>query len=286
MVFEGAATLKFSLSSCVIPMAITYICKQPWTLRGRARPMCNGCNLKPMSPDLADAAWPAVGLPVDATVYIMHRSQAIRCRPVQMSAAHRPDVRSHGQTPLGSTAILRLPHTLTESDLPEPPLALEVRRISRLYTHWQVASRKTDVHTEGPATLSGKLVPWPAAQCCHRDWPSYGGPSDTRRGSPCASGTALPQCGPLPLALEPEAAWGADGGRQSCPRGVAIRQACGGHGSKRICQSNYSQSLRKSRSRRACRSVHSSAAPSRHCQGPAPSSCSYSMPSVSSSSES
>ena len=103
-----------------------------------AEPMCLArlqLDLKPMSPDLTDAAWPAVGLPVDdATVHIMHRSQAIRCRPVQMDIGSSPDVRSHGQTPLGSTAILRLPHTLTEPDLPEPPLALpvEVRRISRL----------------------------------------------------------------------------------------------------------------------------------------------------------
>ena len=61
----------------------------------------------------------AVSLSVDATVYIMHRSQAIRCLCIGSS----PDVRARGYTH-GSTALLRSP-----SDLPEPP----VQRISRLY---------------------------------------------------------------------------------------------------------------------------------------------------------
>jgi hypothetical protein len=61
----------------------------------------------------------AVSLLVDATVYIMHRAQAIPCLCIGSS----PDVRTHGYT-RGSTALLRSP-----SDLPEPP----VQRISRLY---------------------------------------------------------------------------------------------------------------------------------------------------------
>ena len=61
----------------------------------------------------------AVSLSVDATVYIMHRSQAIRCLCIGSS----PDVRARGYTH-GSTALLRSP-----SDLPEPP----VQQISRLY---------------------------------------------------------------------------------------------------------------------------------------------------------
>ena len=63
----------------------------------------------------------AVSLSVDATVYIMHRSQAIRCRGLCIGSS--PDVRAHGNTH-GSTALMRSP-----SDLPEPP----VQRISRLY---------------------------------------------------------------------------------------------------------------------------------------------------------
>ena len=61
----------------------------------------------------------AVSLSVDATVYIMHRAQAIPCLCIGSS----PDVRSRRYT-RGSTALLRSP-----SDLPEPP----VQRISRLY---------------------------------------------------------------------------------------------------------------------------------------------------------
>ena len=61
----------------------------------------------------------AVSLSVHATMYIMHRSQVIRCLCIGSS----PDVRAHGYTH-GSTAPLRSP-----SDLPEPP----VQRISRLY---------------------------------------------------------------------------------------------------------------------------------------------------------
>ena len=61
----------------------------------------------------------AVNLSVDATVYIMHRSQAIRCICIGSSL----DVRARGYKH-GSTALLRSP-----SDIPEPP----VQRISRLY---------------------------------------------------------------------------------------------------------------------------------------------------------
>ena len=61
----------------------------------------------------------AVSLSVDATVYIMHRSQAIRCLCIGSS----PDVRARGYTH-GSTALLRSP-----SDLPEPP----VQWMSMLY---------------------------------------------------------------------------------------------------------------------------------------------------------
>ena len=61
----------------------------------------------------------AVSLSVDATVYIMHRAQAIPCLCICSS----PDVRAHGYTH-GSTALLRSP-----SVLPEPP----VQQISRLY---------------------------------------------------------------------------------------------------------------------------------------------------------
>ncbi len=61
----------------------------------------------------------AVSLSVDATVYIMHRAQAIRCLCIGSS----PDVRAHGNM-RGSTALLRSP-----SALPEPP----VQRIGRLY---------------------------------------------------------------------------------------------------------------------------------------------------------
>ena len=59
----------------------------------------------------------AVSLSVHATMYIMHRSQVIRCLCIGSS----PDVRDHGYTH-GSTAPLRSP-----TDLPEPP----VQRISR-----------------------------------------------------------------------------------------------------------------------------------------------------------
>jgi len=62
----------------------------------------------------------AISLSVDATVYIMHRSQATRCLCIGSS----PDVRACGYTH-GSTALLRSP-----SDLPEPP----VQQISRLYS--------------------------------------------------------------------------------------------------------------------------------------------------------
>ena len=61
----------------------------------------------------------AVNLSVDATVYIMHRSQAIHCLYIGSS----PDVRAHGYTHC-SKAFLRSP-----SDLPEPP----VQRVSRFY---------------------------------------------------------------------------------------------------------------------------------------------------------
>ena len=61
----------------------------------------------------------AVSLSVDATVYIMHRAQAIPCLCICSS----PDVRAHGNT-RGSTALLRSP-----SDLPEPP----VQRMSMFY---------------------------------------------------------------------------------------------------------------------------------------------------------
>ena len=61
----------------------------------------------------------AVSLSVDATVYIMHRSQSGRCLCIGSSL----DVRARGYTH-GSTALLRSP-----SDLTEPP----VQRISRLY---------------------------------------------------------------------------------------------------------------------------------------------------------
>jgi hypothetical protein len=61
----------------------------------------------------------AVSLSVDATVYIMHRSQSGRCLCTGTSL----DVRTRGYTH-DSTALLRSP-----SDLPEPP----VQRISRLY---------------------------------------------------------------------------------------------------------------------------------------------------------
>ncbi len=54
----------------------------------------------------------AVALSVDATVYIMHRSQAIHCLYIGSS----PDVRAHGYTHC-SKAFLRSP-----SDLPEPPV--------------------------------------------------------------------------------------------------------------------------------------------------------------------
>ncbi len=60
-----------------------------------------------------------VSLSVDATVYIIHRSQARRC----LCIGSLLDVRARGYTH-GSTAPLRSP-----SDLPEPP----VQRISRLY---------------------------------------------------------------------------------------------------------------------------------------------------------
>ena len=88
---------------------------RPRALRGRAdvqadepRP-CRRCM----------AAMAAVSLSVGVIVYIMHRSQVIRCLRIDSS----PDVRAHGDTH-GSTALLRSP-----SDLPEPP----VQRISRLY---------------------------------------------------------------------------------------------------------------------------------------------------------
>jgi hypothetical protein len=61
----------------------------------------------------------AASLSVDVTVYVMHRSQALRT----LCTGSAPDVRAHGDTH-GSTALLRSP-----SDLPEPP----VQRISRLY---------------------------------------------------------------------------------------------------------------------------------------------------------
>ena len=65
------------------------------------------------------AAMVALSLSVDVTVYITHRSQAIRSLCIDSS----PDVRAHGDTH-GSTALLRSP-----SDLPEPP----VQRVSRFY---------------------------------------------------------------------------------------------------------------------------------------------------------
>ena len=61
----------------------------------------------------------AVSLSVDATVYIMHRAQAIPCLCIGSS----PDVRARRYT-RGSTALLRSP-----SDLPEP----QVQRIGRFY---------------------------------------------------------------------------------------------------------------------------------------------------------
>jgi hypothetical protein len=61
----------------------------------------------------------AASLSVDATMYIMHRSQVIRCLCIGSS----PDVHAHGYTH-GSTALLRSP-----SDLPELP----VQWLSRLY---------------------------------------------------------------------------------------------------------------------------------------------------------
>jgi hypothetical protein len=63
----------------------------------------------------------AASLSVDVTVYIMHRSQALRLRTLCTGSSL--DVRARGYTH-GSTALLRSP-----SDLPEPP----VQRISRLY---------------------------------------------------------------------------------------------------------------------------------------------------------
>jgi len=61
----------------------------------------------------------AVSLSVDATVYIMHRSQARRCLCIGSS----PDLRARGNT-RGSTALLRSPSALSEP---------AVQRISRLY---------------------------------------------------------------------------------------------------------------------------------------------------------
>ena len=61
----------------------------------------------------------AFSLSVDATVYIMHRSQSGRCLCIGSSL----DVRARGYTH-GSTALLRSPSHLTE-----PP----VQRIGRLY---------------------------------------------------------------------------------------------------------------------------------------------------------
>ena len=61
----------------------------------------------------------AVSLSVDATVYIIHRSQARRCLCIGSS----PDVRAHGDTH-GSTALLRSPSHLTETP---------VQWISRFY---------------------------------------------------------------------------------------------------------------------------------------------------------
>ena len=85
---------------------------RPRALRGRA-------DVQADEPRPCRRCMAAVSLSVDATVYIMHRSQAIRCLCIGSS----PDVRAHGYTH-GSTALLRSP-----SDLPEPP----VQRISRLY---------------------------------------------------------------------------------------------------------------------------------------------------------
>jgi hypothetical protein len=61
----------------------------------------------------------AVSLSVDATVCIMHRSQARRCLCIGSSL----DVRAHGNT-RGSTALLRSPSHLTETP---------VQWISRFY---------------------------------------------------------------------------------------------------------------------------------------------------------
>ena len=61
----------------------------------------------------------AVNLSVDATVYIMHRSQAIHCLYIGSS----PDVRARRYT-RGSTALLRSPSHLTETP---------VQWISRFY---------------------------------------------------------------------------------------------------------------------------------------------------------
>ena len=83
-------------------------------LRGRA-------DVQADEPKPCRRCMAAVSLSVDATVYIMHRSQAIRCRGLCIGSS--PDVRAHGNTH-GSTALMRSP-----SDLPEPP----VQRISRLY---------------------------------------------------------------------------------------------------------------------------------------------------------
>ena len=85
----------------------------------RTRAIRGGANVQ------ADATRPcrrcvaAVSLSVDATVYIIHRSQARRC----LCIGSLLDVRARGYTH-GSTALLRSP-----SDLTEPP----VQRISRLY---------------------------------------------------------------------------------------------------------------------------------------------------------
>jgi len=85
---------------------------RPRALRGRA-------DVQADEPRPCRRCMAAVSLSVDATVYIMHRSQAIHCLYIGSS----PDVRAHGDTH-GSTALLRSP-----SDLTEPP----VQRISRLY---------------------------------------------------------------------------------------------------------------------------------------------------------
>ena len=65
------------------------------------------------------AAMVAVSLSVDATVYIMHRSQSGRCLCIGSSL----DVRARGYTH-GSTALLRSPSHLTETP---------VQWISRFY---------------------------------------------------------------------------------------------------------------------------------------------------------